>query len=382
MILEGFFIYNLFLALYLLIPTLLLITSTPPKRESFFNKDYFKLFFKIFTYTLFIVNISAAIYAVLVLATTEYPDDIFTGLYGTSGFGSHSLSVVNLLVATYYFFIKKFQKFAFFFVCGILGFYGLGLMIFILAFAIVLLPILLKNVATLFKVIFIGISFFAVVYVINPGNFDYIRVNIAYVGVVTEGYDYQDEINKMKRHRRTWIPRYITFLDGSRRLLFENPKVLLLGTSPGTYNSRTAFYLNGDFIGNDTFKKLFNYRTDYHRNYVMPILNRNYLENSSWNDGTRNQPFSSLVSIIVEYGLIIGSFILFLFFSSISKARKVIQNKGSSNFVKFIFFYCILLFLFQFYFEVVEILLPMILMVKLLEFDQINKNGTINADPI
>lgn len=380
MMMEGFFLFNLLSSLYITLTTILFISAKPVKREQHLNKAYFKSFFKVFSYTLFFVNVSAAIYAVLVLASTEYPEDIFTGLYGTGGFGSHSLSVINFLVATYYFFNKKLQKFAFFFVCGILGFYGQGILIYVLALLLVLLPLVLKDIFLTLKIVFVAIGFFAVIYIIKPSNFDYIEKNFAYATLVFYEFDYDEEIQKMKNHERTWVPRYITLLYGTQKLLFSNPKVALLGTSPGTYNSRVAFYLNGDFIGNKTIRKYFNYRTEYHRNMVMPIQNRNYLQNTSWNDGTRNQPFSSLVSILVEYGLLIGSIILFLFFSSISKARKVIKNKGSSNFVRFIFYYCMLLFLFQFYIEVLEILLPMILMVKLLEFDQINTHETIDAN--
>lgn len=372
MIIEGFFVFNLLFSLYLIITTLLLVTAKPVKREKHLNKNYFKKFFKIFSYTLVFVNISAAIYGLLVFATADYPEDVFTGLYGKGGFGSHSLSVVNFLVATYYFFEKKYKQFAFFFVCGILGFYGQGLVIFVLAFGLVLLPVLLKNVTTFIKIGIIGVSFFAVVYLVNPSNFDYIRINIAYANLVFDKFDYDHEISQMKKHRRTWVPRYITFLEGSRRLMFSDPKVLLLGTSPGTFNSRVAFYLNGDFIQNKTYKKLFNYKTTYHYEYVYPILNRKYLAAVPWNDGTRNQPFSSLVSVVLEYGLIAGLIILFLFFSSIKKIIEKLNRKENKRFVLFILFYSFILFLFQYYLEVIEIILPMVLMVKLLEIDTIN----------
>jgi len=379
MIIEGFFVYNLVFSLYLIITTLLFATAKPVQRDRFQDKAYFNSFIKIFSYFLVVVNISAAIYAVLVLATADYPEDVFTGLYGKGGFGSHSLSVINFLMATYYFFEKKYKNFAFFFVCGILGFYGQGLFIYVIAFGLVILPYLLKNVATTLKIVFIAVSFFSVVYLINPANFKYIRVNIAYAELIFEEYDYEYEIEKMKDHRRTYIPRYITFLDGSRRLFFSDAKVFFLGTSPGTYNSRVAFYLNGDFIQNKTYKKLFNYQTEYHHDYVLPILNRKYLANTMWNDGTRNQPFSSLVSVLLEYGFIFGSIILFLFFSSIRRVRKATSRRESSNFVKFIFYYCLILFLFQYYLEVIEIVFPMLLMVKLIEVDLLNAKSNQDA---
>lgn len=373
MVLEGFFLFNLLLNLYLVSLPFLLITANPVKSQSSQYKGYFNTFLNYFSIVLFVVNISAVFYSLYMLTTSANPEDIFTGLYGGSGFGSHSLSIINLFIATYYFFHKRYGYFTLFFISGILGFYGQGLVIFLLAFGIVMLPFLIRNIGLAIKIAVAGLVFFAVVTVINPGNLTYIQNNTRFFKSILDNYEYEEEMDRIASYRRTIIPRYFTFLDGTRQLYFSDAKVFLLGTSPGTYNSRTAFYLNGDFVGNKQFRKYFNYRTTYHSKYVFPILNREYVEYAPWNDGTRNQPFSSIVSMLLEYGIVFGGLYLILFFGAIYRIRGQLDNKPDRMFVLFTLLYIFFLFLFQYYLEVVEIILPLLLMVKLLQVDHINR---------
>ena len=377
MVLEGFFLFNFLLSLYLVLIPFLLITSVPKQSEGSKPKQYFKTFLNYFSIILFVVNISAVFYSLFMLTTTANPEDIFTGLYGGSGFGSHSLSIINLFVATYYFFHKRYTFFIFFFICGILGFYGQGLVVFLLAFGIVMLPFLIRNIGLTLKIGVATLVFFAVVTAINPGNLTYIQNNTNFFKTIFDDYDYDEQMERIASYKRTLVPRYYTFLVGTKRLYLSNPKVFLLGTSPGTYNSRTAFYMNGDFIGNKYVRKYFNYRTTYHSDYVFPILNRHYVEYLPWNDGTRNQPFSSVVSMLVEYGFFFGGLYLFFFFRAIFRIRSQLDNKPDRTFVLFASLYIFFLFVFQFYLEVVEIILPLLLMLKLLQVDQLNRSNKI-----
>ncbi len=376
---EGNYFPNLFFSFLVVMPTVFFLTTKPPNHKNkLTNTRFFEKFFSVFTRVLVIINMSAAIYAVIVLATATYPDDIFTGLFGKGGVGAHTLSVINFLVSVKYFFDQQYKKFTFFFICGILGFYGQGLFIFILAFGMALLPVFAKNVLLIIKIALLSIGFFIIIYSINPGNFDYLNKNIAYAKLIFTEYDYDKEIKKINNYERTFVPRYFTFVDGSLRLFLSKPKVFLLGTSPGTYNSRVAFYLNGDFISNTFLRKHLKYVSSYHKERVYPISNRTYLKKTPWNDGTRNQPFSSIISLLAEYGIISGLIILFLFFNSILTIKNKLKNSNKRKYFSFLFYYSLLLFAFQYYFEVVEFMLPLLLFVKLTELDIFTKLSETN----
>lgn len=365
---EGIFILNYFFSFYLIFSPFVVLQLRPSKNISL-NIEYFDSFIKIFSRVLLIVNISAIIYAVFVLWKAEYPDDVFTGLYGKSGFGSHSLSIINLAVSVYYFQIKRKKTFIFFFISGVLGFYGLGLLMFLITIVVLNIPYLLKKVKIVLSGVLIFVSIVWVIYLTNPQNIDYILLNFKDVSRVFTTYRYEDEMEKVKNYDRTFVPRYFTFIDGTRRLLFSDAKVFLLGTSPGGYNSRTAFYLNGDFIQKDFVKNHFSENTQYHEEYVLPILNRKLLEAQRWNDGTRNQPFSSIISIFLEYGILIGGLYLFLFYF---KARKIIKNTEKQNqkgFLKFLLIFLGFLLTVQNYMEYPEIIIFFILCFKLMDVD-------------
>jgi hypothetical protein len=372
MLSEGFFLYNYLLSLYLVFLPVFFASSKPVAHPKMTNQRLFPYFMKVATYVLLVINVSAVFYSLYMLTTDANPDDIFTGLYGGSGFGSHSLSIMNMLMAAYYFFQKQYKVFAFFFICGILGFYGQGLIIFVLSLGIVLIPLLIRNILTVLK-IGLGVGlFFVVIYLINPNNLDYIRNNTRFLEEIATDYDYVEEMNKMNDFQRTRIPRYVTFMDGSRRLFLSDPKVFLMGTAPGTFNSRVAFYFNGDFLTNSIMREHFTFRSPYHMEYVFPVLNRGYLKYFMWNDGTRNQPFSSIVSVLLEYGAIAGGVLLFLLFSGLNRARRSGIGREQRAFMFFLMLYVFFLMFFQYYLEVIEIIFPMLVMAKLMEVDAAN----------
>ena len=373
MLIEGFFILNYLVSIYLIFTPFLILTLKPKANKHGLNDKHFITFFNIFTTVLIIVNISAFLYAIVVLSTAAYPDDVFTGLYGKNGFGSHSLSLINSVVCVYYMFNKKIKRFIFFFVCSILGFYGLGLVIFLVAIIIFSLPYLVKKIGLILKGIAISTILLAVINTVNPKNIDYILLNFRDVFKVFTTYDYYDEMERANNFERTFVPRYFTFIDGTRRLFFSDAKVFLLGTSPGTYNSRTAFYLNGDFLRNDFVERHFSENTTYHEEFVKPILNWKLLKSSRWNDGTRNQPFSSIVSVFLEYGIIIGFLFFTLLYRRIIKIKKLSDEIAIKNYVTFLIVFLLLLLTFQNYLEYPEILLYFIMAFKLIEIDNVNR---------
>lgn len=381
MLVEGNFFVNYLLSFYLIFSPLILLNLKSKELIFTISQGLFEMFFKIFSSVLTVVNVSAMIYAVVVISTSDYPDDVFTGLYGTSGFGSHTLSIINLIVSVYYFYLKKYKGFVFFFVCGILGFYGLGLMLFLLTIAVINIPYIIKKIKLIFIGSLVSVVLVSVIYTLNPGNFDYIILNIKDSTRVFTSYKYNEEMEKVQNYERTFVPRYFTFIDGANSLFFSNLKVFLIGTSPGTFNSRTAFYLNGDFVRSAFIKEHFSENTTYHEAYVKPLLNWKLLTSQRWNDGTRNQPFSSIVSILLEYGAFIGGLILFIFFKRIKSIRKHTTSIQKSNYIKFLVVYLFFLMLLQNYMEYPEIIVYFILVFKLIDIDNINEinNSKINA---
>jgi len=377
--LEGFFIENYIFSLYLILPTFIFLTS---KVTPFFygkNESLFKSFFNYFTIILAIVNISAFIYFQFFISSEQNFEDSFTGIYGSSGLGSHTLSIINLCVSVYYFYNKKILKFLLFLICGVFGFYGLGLMAFISAFSLVFLTNIIKHwkaiLITFGSVLVVMLS----IYLFNPKNFRYLEKNIDYAQLAIDDYSYQEQIDKVNDTLITKVPRFITFLDGAQKRLFSDPKVFILGTSPGGYNSRVAFFFNGDFMSNNFIKNTFNNRTKYHEEDVYPLLNRALLERP-YNDGTRNQTFSSVATLIMEYGVFIGGIFLAWFFIKVKRIRKQTQlsNIALSQYVKFLWFYLFILFFVQNYLEYPEIILPIILFIKTIDID--NHNMELN-DP-
>lgn len=369
MLYEGFFLLNYFTSLYLILTPLFILTLKPPVINKKNDYNYFDSFFKIFAKVLFVVNISAFIYAIIVLSSARYPDDVFTGLYGKSGFGSHSLSLINTAVSIYYLFIKDIKRFVFFFICGVLGFYGLGLIIMVVSACIFSIPYVVKSLGLLIKGIAISSLLVFIMYSVNPKNIDYIVLNVTDALKVFTDYSYDEEMDKVNNYKRTYVPRFITFVDGTRKLFFSDTKVFLFGASPGTYNSRTAFYLNGDFLQSKFVKKYFSENTTYHEKYVKPLLNRKLITLVRWNDGTRNQPFSSIISILVEYGFVISIGLIFIVYSSVRKIIKSTKDDPKKKYVKFLVIYVLLLLLVQNSLEYPEIILFFLIVFKLIHLD-------------
>lgn len=97
-----------------------------------------------------------------------------------------------------------------------------------------------------------------------------------------------------------------------KKIVTENPEVLLWGCGPGGYNSRTAFLINND--ANNPFTFLIGHAMPiYHLKYIYPLWNSSFVSQYEYNDGSRNKPFSSCLSVLSEYGIIFF-FVLYSFF--------------------------------------------------------------------
>ncbi len=366
-LIEGIHWPNYLFSLYLLIPTFIIVRSvwSPSYVSDGDNLDHFM---RVSGIILFIVNISAFIfYLHSSVSFGVNLDDEFTGFYGKSGLGSHSLSIINLIYAYYNICYKRIGLFFFFLISGIMGFFGLGLILFFLA----LIWVYSSRVLKYYKQIIAGALglaiIFGVITVVNDKNLKYLNNNIIQGIESVQNYDYKEELAISNEMKVSKAPRFITFLAVSVNTLKSDPKVFWLGTSPGGYNSRVAFMFNGDFMQSDFLTSMFRYQTKYHSENVFVLQNRALLE-LPFNDGTRNQPFSSIISLLLEYGVILGGGFLFLIFSRI---RSIVNKQKSFKklFLEFLFIYLFLILFFQNFLEYPEVIVPIVFMFKMSDLD-------------
>jgi hypothetical protein len=179
-------------------------------------------------------------------------------------------------------------------------------------------------------------------------------------------FDYEEEMDKARNFKTTKVPRKITFLQGVYNRVLKTPSIILLGTSPGTYNSRAAFLLNGDISRTKILKDNVKKRPPYHQEDVFPLFNTTTTL-VPWMGGTRNQPFSSIISLFMEYGFILGLLFMYIVYNF---GKKIIRlNKETLDYypLQFIFVYTFFLSFFVYYFDLIEYVLPILLLCKVYE---------------
>jgi hypothetical protein len=303
-------------------------------------------------------------------------DDSFSGLYGRSGLSMHTLSLVNFIYCIYYFEKKAYKNFLIFVLSGFMCFYGLGLLLFIISFGLVLLRSIkveyIKYVISAPILIFLVIVF---TNSINPHLFSYMNKNIdRALSSFVNDLPYENEMTDVRNLETVKTPRKILSFKGAIKRIQE-PRIFFIGTGPGTYNSRTSFLLNGEYTRNPLFKKISN-RPEYAEKDIYPLWNNDII--FQFNDGTRNQPFSSVMALFIEYGFLIF-IMLFLLMYNLFK-RTLSNNKDKKLFVRFIFIFGFLNILFENYLEYPEFMILIIIIIKSLESnitDHSNSKSTL-----
>ena len=151
----------------------------------------------------------------------------------------------------------------------------------------------------------------------------------------------------------------------------KNLPDFLLGSGPGTFNSRSAFmvgsptYFNVEFIKSDI-------QPYYFQNFAYPLWNAS---NTGPYDGFMNQPFSSLLVLLGEYGIIFT----LLFIAAIRKqylsVRRLIKGKTFVreqmlffDFYKFLLLYFLLLLVIDNYMEYPEISGLFLILLRFVEY--------------
>ena len=140
--------------------------------------------------------------------------------------------------------------------------------------------------------------------------------------------------------------------------------IFIFGTGPGSYNSRTSFLLNGEYSKLISSSKNKGNRPVYAEIDIYPLWNRNITY--QYNDGTRNQPFSSALALVVEYGFLQFLLISLLFYKLIVRLK---NNSENPFFFKFLIIFLIINLFTENYIEYPEFFLLVILMIKIIETD-------------
>jgi len=350
---HGLFLtYNL-VSFYYFVPLVLFIMASPTPVHSAGNN------FRVFMMMLTVIGIVNDI-AGIIQYIHQPGDDNFVGIYGHFTVSQNGLSILNGVLFFYYFSIYLRQKdtlslvlLILFLVSCVLGFYGAGQILLVCAIAGTFLKLRAKNIVI---VLVVG-SLTAVVVAllmktISPLTYDY---NIAVI---------RRFVNPDLAHAARKEIAFINYFKGYSHNLGD----LLFGSSPGTFNSRTAFmvgsptYFNIEWIKSASKPYYFNY-------YAYPLWNPT---NTGPYDGFMNQPFSTLLALAGEYGLIVTTALISFVILTFRRMSKVISRQikffdigVEGNMFKFCWIYAMLLMVVDNFMEYPEVIALLLIIAKL-----------------
>lgn len=354
---HPFLKYKL-VALFYMLPFIFLLFSKPDKHTNQ-RADYLAIYIKCLTFVAVINNIIGFIQVM----RNPVSDDSFMGLYSNFSVSQNGLVLLNTLLSVYYLisYVNNKQRLhlaatIFFFISGVLGYYGAGLIICLVAMVLCFFRISLHR---LFKTIFVSVLGFGILYLLilflKPSIISYNVANIRKIA----------EFNVVEG------PRKLTSFYNYAISYPRDLKDFLFGSGPGTFNSRSAFmvgspsYFTGlPFIKDET-------KPYYFENFAYTLWNESNTSQSQYLDGFRNQPFSSLLAFLGEYGLIFTLMLSFLYYRYYHDvAREYRENKWNSGveiyfrYFKFLIVLLPLLLLIDNYHEYPEIMLLILLGIK------------------
>lgn len=144
-------------------------------------------------------------------------------------------------------------------------------------------------------------------------------------------------------------------------LIHEDPIKIITGVGPGTFNSRAAFILNGDY---SSLKFIPTSYSIIHFQTIMPLWSSEILS-KAYQDGSMNQPFSSVLAILAEYGLLAIAIIAYSLSKLRNKACKSAaeNNKEKIFYINASFIFILLIGVFDNIYEYPEIVLPFFLLI-------------------
>ncbi len=347
-----FFKYNL-VSLYFYLPFILLLFASPSKNTS--EKNFLKILMYSLTFIATLNNFFG------VAQYIRYPnDDSFEGFYGTFTVSQNGLSLINSILFFYH--LCMFQKYQrpifmvlaiFFIASAVMGFYGAGLIAFFGAIILTFFRIKLKNIIVLlFSLAFIMAVVYILMKTVSPLTLDY-NVNI---------------IKRFLDPAAANAPRKIIIFRNYFNAYTDNFWDVLFGSGPGTFNSRSAFIVGSPTYFNIEFLKS-SEQPYYFRDYAYTLWNPS---NTGPYDGFMNQPFTSLLALCGEYGLLITAGIAYLLLKNfryyVKNGKHLAQQGGLTveyKMFRFCLIFVILLLIIDNYMEYPEILALLLIIVKL-----------------
>lgn len=326
------------MSLYYMLPFLLLLFSNPSLKSDGF---YLQIFIRCLSFVAALNNIVGFVQVMM----NPHSDDSFVGIYSEYSISINGLSLINTVLSFYYFMLFSYNKriitlflSLFFFVSGVLSFYGAGLAVCLVALILSYLTFDLKRIL---KPAVIGIFIFAALYglllLIKPQVIDYNIANIKKIA----SFDVKNG------------PRKITSFYNYAISYPHNAKDFVFGSGPGTFNSRSAFMIGSpSYFSSPSFIKDEN-KPYYFKNYAYSLWNESNTSQAQYLDGFRNQPFSSLLAFLGEYGLAFTALFFFLYLIYYSKVAGLYRKNPGNEEIRIYFRY----------FKFTVILLPLLLLI-------------------
>jgi hypothetical protein len=333
----GIFLkYNLVSLYYIATLIILLFAAPVPVVES---KERLRVLMNCITGVVMVNNVFGVIQYI------NFPnDDSFEGLYGRFTVTQNGLSIVNGMLFVYYFIryqstgnMRLLWLSGLFLICSILGFYGAGLIVLLLALPLTFFRFSVSKIFQAVLIIaFIGAIAYYAMRSISPNTLNY---NLA---IIERFIDPKPET----------MPRKLLAIKNYFNGYGSSATDLLLGSGPGTFNSRSAFmvgspsYFDVGFIKQEA-------QPPYFQNYAYPLWNAT---NTGPYDGFMNQPFSSLFAMLGEYGLLFTILLVSLAYSHRKTLlRPTRKQQWHHTFLRFVTVYLILLISIDNYLEYPEI---------------------------
>lgn len=355
---DNLFLKYKFLSLYYMIPFLLLLFSEPvPERVQ--NGNSLQIFIKCLSLVAIINNCIGFIQIIL----NPESDDSFIGLYSQYSISMNGLSLINTTLAFYYFISYSHKRklatlffSIFFFICGVISFYGAGLVVCLVAFMLSHLVLNLKKIFKPALIAFVSLgSLYFLILLFKPQIIDYNVANIKRIAT----FDAKNG------------PRKIISFYNYAISYPKNAKDFLFGSGPGTFNSRSAFMVGSPSYFSSVHLIKDEDKPYYFENYAYPLWNESNTSQQLFLDGFRNQPFSSILAFLGEYGFLFTATFLFLYYLHYRKIAKFYRkNKYNEDaavyfrYIKFLIILLPLLLLIDNFYEYPEIMLLIVLSIK------------------
>jgi hypothetical protein len=352
-----FFKYKL-LSLFYMLPFLLLLFCNPGTEKNG-RVNHLSVFITCLTLVA-LVNDIIGIIQVLIYPSS---DDSFVGVYSQYSLSINGLMLLNSVLFFYYFvsFLAHRKMLylvpaIFFLCCSFLGYYGAGLIIFIVAFILTFFKFRITAIVRTTTIALVSLTFaYLFMYTVKPLVLEY---NIA-------------NIKKLVAFEPERGARKITSFYNYGISYPRNARDFLFGSGPGTFNSRSAF-----MVGSPTYFQTFPFIKDedqpyYFKNYAYTLWNAGNTQKELFLDGFRNQPFSSVLAFLGEYGLIFTLLFFSLYYryyrqvaNTYRQQKKNISLTAYFRFFKFLVILLPLLLLIDNYYEYPEIMLLVIIGIK------------------